>query len=94
MDKVYYISQCTLKTANKQFTSLKNDYEMTFNSNTVVVECQEDAGSVPCVKYDFVPINEIAEKNPDSLLGKLLSSMLVCEENNNINKYIRMEEGE
>ncbi|XP_053609978.1 replication protein A 70 kDa DNA-binding subunit [Plodia interpunctella] len=68
VDKVYYISQCTLKTANKQFTSLKNDYEMTFNSNTVVVECQEDAGSVPCVKYDFVPINEIAEKNPDSLL--------------------------
>lgn len=68
VDKVYYISRCTLKTANKQFTSLKNDYEMSFTNDTVVVECQEDSGSVPTIKYDFVPINEIATKNPDTLL--------------------------
>ncbi|KAI8436718.1 hypothetical protein MSG28_010201 [Choristoneura fumiferana] len=68
VDKVYYISRCQLKTANKQFTSLKNDYEMTFNADTVVSECQDDASSVPTIKYDFVPINEIADKATDSLL--------------------------
>jgi replication factor A1 len=69
VDKVYYISRCQLKTANKQYTSLKNDYEMTFSADTVVSECTEDASSVPTIKYDFVPINEIGNKNADSLLG-------------------------
>ncbi|CAG4956129.1 unnamed protein product [Colias eurytheme] len=68
VDKVYYISKCQLKTANKQYTSLKNDYEMTFNSDTVVAECTEGSSSVPSVKYDFTPINEIANKSPDTLL--------------------------
>ncbi|XP_061716011.1 replication protein A 70 kDa DNA-binding subunit [Cydia pomonella] len=68
VDKVYYISRCQLKTANKQYTSLKNDYEMTFSADTVISECMEDASSVPTIKYDFVPINEIGNKNTDSLL--------------------------
>ncbi|KPI94468.1 Replication protein A 70 kDa DNA-binding subunit [Papilio xuthus] len=68
VDKVYYISRCILKAANKQFTSLKNDYEMTFTADTVVSECMEDASTVPSVKFDFVPISEIANKSPDSLL--------------------------
>ncbi|KAJ0176690.1 hypothetical protein K1T71_007869 [Dendrolimus kikuchii] len=68
VDKVYYISRCQLKTANKQFTNLKNDYEMTFTSETVVAECMEEASSVPTIKYDFQPISEIANKTPDSLL--------------------------
>lgn len=41
---------------------------MTFTANTVVVECNEDISSVPSVKYDFVPINDIGSKNADSLL--------------------------
>ncbi|XP_072949136.1 replication protein A 70 kDa DNA-binding subunit [Epargyreus clarus] len=68
VDKVYYISRCQLKTANKQFTNLKNDYEMSFNADTVVAECMEDASSVPSINYDFQPINEIANKSPDTIL--------------------------
>ncbi|XP_075977979.1 replication protein A 70 [Anticarsia gemmatalis] len=68
IDKVYYISRCQLKTANKQYTSLKNDYEMTFTANTVVAECMDDDSSMPTVKYDFMPINDIGGKSPDTLL--------------------------
>ncbi|XP_045536529.1 replication protein A 70 kDa DNA-binding subunit isoform X2 [Papilio machaon] len=71
VDKVYYISRCILKPANKQFTSLKNDYEMTFTADTVVSECVEDASTVPSVKFDFVPISEIANRSPDSLLDMI-----------------------
>ncbi|XP_034832124.1 replication protein A 70 kDa DNA-binding subunit [Maniola hyperantus] len=67
-DKVYYISRCQLKTANKQYTTLKNDYEMTFTPDTVVAECMEDASALPTVKYDFVPISDIANKSPDTIL--------------------------
>ncbi|CAH0398399.1 unnamed protein product [Chilo suppressalis] len=68
VDKVYYISRCQLKTANKQFTSMKNDYEMTFTAETVVAECTDDTSAMPSVKYDFIPINSIADKSPDNII--------------------------
>lgn len=79
MDKVYYISRCQLKTANKQFTTLKNDYEMTFTPDTVVAECTEDTGSMPSIKYDFVPITDIANKTPDTLLGKFHKAVALAD---------------
>lgn len=74
---MYYISRCQLKPANKQFTSLKNDYEMTFTAETVVAECLDEASSMPTVKYNFVPINEIANKSPDNLLGNYFTLMFL-----------------
>ena len=38
--QVYYISRCSLKTANKQYTAIKNDYEMTINNDTTIVKCE------------------------------------------------------
>lgn len=38
-----------------------------------MAECMEDSSSVPTVKYDFVPINDIGNKATDSLLGKAFS---------------------
>ena len=38
LDKVYFVSRCQVKTANKQFTSLKNDYEITFRDDSEVEE--------------------------------------------------------
>ncbi|KAM9319279.1 replication protein A 70 kDa DNA-binding subunit [Gastrophryne carolinensis] len=67
VNKVYYISKGTLKIANKQYTAVKNDYEMTFNSETSVVPC-DDASDVPMVQLDFVPISELENKNKDTLL--------------------------
>ncbi|KAJ8953979.1 hypothetical protein NQ314_007172 [Rhamnusium bicolor] len=59
VDKVYYISKCQLKPANKQFSALKNDYEMTMTLDTLIQECTEDEKSVPTIKYDFVTIDQI-----------------------------------
>lgn len=72
MDKVYYISRCTLKTANKQYSSLKNDYEMTFNNDTVMEECTDNTTSVPGVQYNFIPVSELANKDTDSTVGKYM----------------------
>ena len=44
-NKVYYISGAYLKSANKQYTSIKNDYEMSFNSRTQVTPCYEGPAS-------------------------------------------------
>lgn len=56
--KVYYISRCVLKTANKQYTALKNDYEMTMTNDTTVVLCT-DNDSVPKVQLNYTSISDL-----------------------------------
>ncbi|XP_017485028.1 PREDICTED: replication protein A 70 kDa DNA-binding subunit [Rhagoletis zephyria] len=64
VDRVYFISKCQLKPANKQFTSLKNDYEMTLTGETMIQACEEDDSDIPEIKYDLVPISQVANLEP------------------------------
>ncbi|KAI8070318.1 putative replication factor-A protein 1 [Gongronella butleri] len=62
--KVYYISRARVTMAKKQFSTLDNEYELTFETNTEVEQCNnEDA--VPNMKYNFVKIADMDkhEKN-------------------------------
>lgn len=70
--QVYYFSKGTLKIANKQFTAVKNDYEMTFNNETSVMPC-EDGHHLPTVQFDFTGIGDLESKSKDSLVGKSAS---------------------
>ncbi|XP_076002199.1 replication protein A 70 kDa DNA-binding subunit [Genypterus blacodes] len=65
--KVYYISKGSLKIANKQYTSVKNDYEMTLNGETSIIPC-EDAGGVPVMQCDFVPIGDLESRDKDAIV--------------------------
>lgn len=67
VNKVYYFSKGTMKIANKQFSAVKNDYEMTFNNETSVVPC-EDGSHLPTVKFDFTGIADLESKSKDSLV--------------------------
>ena len=58
VDKVYYISKCQIKAANKMYSKLNNDYEMSTGNDTVIQECLEDT-QIPAIKYNFIPINDI-----------------------------------
>uniref|UniRef100_A0A672GAF0 Replication protein A subunit n=1 Tax=Salarias fasciatus TaxID=181472 RepID=A0A672GAF0_SALFA len=64
---VYYISKATLKVANKQYTSLKNDYEMNLHTNSSIVPCDDSEG-VPTLHCDFVPIAELENRDKDAVL--------------------------
>ncbi|XP_043996851.1 replication protein A 70 kDa DNA-binding subunit-like [Gambusia affinis] len=65
--KVYYISKATLKVANKQYTTLKNDYEMTLHAHSSIVPCT-DSPEVPVMQCDFVPIGELENRDKDSIV--------------------------
>eukprot|EP00088_Acartia_fossae_P046737 TRINITY_DN5054_c0_g2_i1.p1 TRINITY_DN5054_c0_g2~~TRINITY_DN5054_c0_g2_i1.p1 ORF type:complete len:620 (+),score=202.71 TRINITY_DN5054_c0_g2_i1:71-1930(+) len=59
--KVYYISRCTVKAANKQYSKLKNDYELTFKDNVMVEPVIEgEASDVPTMSYDFAAISDLS----------------------------------
>ena len=38
MKQIYYISKARVKPANKQYSSLKNDYELFLQEDTIVEE--------------------------------------------------------
>ncbi|XP_036939586.1 replication protein A 70 kDa DNA-binding subunit isoform X1 [Acanthopagrus latus] len=65
--KVYYISKGSLKIANKQYTSVKNDYEMTLNGETSIIPC-EDSSDVPMVQCDFVSIGDLGNREKDAII--------------------------
>ncbi|CAF1545421.1 unnamed protein product, partial [Didymodactylos carnosus] len=67
IDEVYYISKAILKSANKQYNHLDNDYEMTFNHDTEIQRCSEPT-NIPTIQYHFTPINEIEQKQANSLI--------------------------
>lgn len=68
VDKVYHISKCQLKPANKQYSSLKNDYEMTAHSETVIELVDEPGDDLPQIRYNFTPIDGIAEIEPNNTI--------------------------
>lgn len=68
LNKVFYISKATLKTANKNYSTVNNDYEMTFNPDTTVVPCEESSSSIPMLQFDFLPIANIENVEKDALI--------------------------
>lgn len=68
IDKVYYISKGAIKMANKQFNSLKNDYEITLTNETTIQPCFDEV-AVPNISYNFVPINKINEADLGGTIG-------------------------
>ncbi|ESO97542.1 hypothetical protein LOTGIDRAFT_208727 [Lottia gigantea] len=67
VNKVYYVSRATLKTANKQYSNVNNDYEMTFNPDTNIEVCTEDT-DLPTMTFDFVSISELDKHQPNSMI--------------------------
>ncbi len=66
--EVYNISRGTLKIANKQYSNLKCDYEITFDNNTTF-DLAPDDSSAPRMRYKFVKINELDSVNNNSVIG-------------------------
>ncbi|KAK0745283.1 hypothetical protein B0T21DRAFT_381312 [Apiosordaria backusii] len=69
--QVYYISApCRVNLAKKQFSNLPNDYELTFERDTVV-EKAEDQSSVPQVRFNFCNIQELQSVEKDATVDVL-----------------------
>lgn len=77
MDKIYYISKCQVKVADKRFSSLKNDFELTFNNETQVQECQEVDTSIPTTQFNFMPIDKIANIEVNTMIGNKIFVYIV-----------------
>ncbi|VDM30217.1 unnamed protein product [Hydatigera taeniaeformis] len=65
VNKVYYVSKASLKPANKQFNTTNNDYEMTLNTDSQIVACEDGEDvCVPSFSFNFVPIGKLDSYQP------------------------------
>ncbi|KAJ2265635.1 Replication factor A protein 1, partial [Coemansia sp. RSA 451] len=68
--KVYYISNAQVKMARQQFSTLNNQYELTFDDSTIVEQCQETTG-VPQEQYEFVPLANLMKYEKGAIVDVL-----------------------
>eukprot|EP01118_Nematostelium_gracile_P006199 TRINITY_DN1995_c0_g1_i1.p1 TRINITY_DN1995_c0_g1~~TRINITY_DN1995_c0_g1_i1.p1 ORF type:complete len:660 (+),score=203.99 TRINITY_DN1995_c0_g1_i1:216-1982(+) len=70
LNQIYLISKGSLKIANKKFSNIKNEYELTLDMNTIV-ELANDMGDIPKNQYTFVSIDQIRNYPKDSSIDIL-----------------------
>jgi replication factor A1 len=59
VDKLYLISEGSLKPAQKKFNPLNNDNEIIVDHRTSIEICSSDDGSIPKLRYSFRQISEL-----------------------------------
>jgi len=65
--KVYTFSNGKIKLANQRYSSLKNEYEITFDSNADIRPCADESG-ISQQMYDFVSIGALEQRNPGDIV--------------------------
>lgn len=59
-NKVYLISKGSVKAANKRFSSLNADYEVTLNANSIIEPVvTSDSEAIPRLRFKFIPLVEV-----------------------------------
>jgi replication factor A1 len=66
--QVYVISKPQVKPANKRFSTLPHEFEMTVADDTVVTDGDENDAGCPQVNYNFVELRKIADSEPNSFV--------------------------
>ncbi|XP_077509790.1 replication protein A 70 kDa DNA-binding subunit-like isoform X3 [Amblyomma americanum] len=68
-NKVYYISKASVRKVRPGYpSSIVNDYEMFFTSETTIVPCNDDTSNIPAIQFNFVPIERLQEVSKDSVV--------------------------
>lgn len=57
---VFIIARGSLKPAKKQYSNIKNDFEINFDDNTIVERCDDD-NSIPVIKYSLTNLEKLSE---------------------------------
>ncbi|KAK7552389.1 replication factor A 1, rfa1 [Phyllosticta citricarpa] len=67
--QVYYVSNCSVKLAKKQFSNVNNDYELTFQNDSIVEKAEDT--DVPDIRYNFTSIGNLQSVEPNTTIDTL-----------------------
>ncbi|RNF10688.1 putative replication factor A, 51kDa subunit [Trypanosoma rangeli] len=70
--QVYYLSGGQVKNANRKFSNVNNDYELTFDASSQISLARDtSSAAIPLQRYNFVPINILKQREVGSLVDVL-----------------------
>ncbi|KAG0291122.1 Replication factor A protein 1 [Linnemannia gamsii] len=84
--KVYYISAAKVELAKKQFSNVKNDYEIILQRDSQIQPANDGAHQVPEVRFDFTPLANLASLNEKEIVDVIAIVTEVGEFTENINQ--------
>lgn len=88
-NKIYTISDADIKSANKKYSSLKNNFEIFFNDDTKIEECVNDLSSIPKISYKFTPISKLKKSEKD----RLVTVIGICHEIKTLDEFTSKSSG-
>ncbi|KAF8930521.1 Replication factor A protein 1 [Dissophora ornata] len=65
--EVYYLSNAKVDMAKKQFSNIKNNYELILQRDSLIIHAPE-SNSVPEMRYDFVNLSSLADVNEKDIV--------------------------
>ncbi|EAN97168.1 Replication factor A protein 1 [Trypanosoma cruzi] len=78
--QVYYLSGGQVKNANRKFSNVNNDYELTFDSSSQISLARDpSSATIPLQRYNFLPIAILKQREVGSLVD-VLAVVLSVEE--------------
>ncbi|KAF9999349.1 Replication factor A protein 1 [Entomortierella chlamydospora] len=83
--KVYFISNAKVDMAKKQFSNVKNDYELILQRDTQINPAPENT-HVPEMRYNFVSLSSLAEVNEKETVDVVAIIKDIGEVSNNISQ--------
>lgn len=92
VNKVYFITRGVIKTANKKFSNLNNDYELTLSSDSQIFPCHDfDDTQMPALKFNFVPLSQVKNVEVDGIVDVIGVCQTAGEVVNLVSKTTRKE---
>lgn len=92
INKVYFITRGAIKTANKKFSNLNNDYELTLTADTQIFPCHDfDDSQMPALKFNFTQLNIVKDIDVDSVVDIIGICQTTSDLNNLVSKTTRKE---
>lgn len=83
--KVYYLSTAKVEIAKKQFSTVKNDYEIILQRDSQIQLAQDNEHHVPALRYEFVQLANLGNLNEKDLVDVIAIVTEVGEFTNNNN---------
>ncbi|KAI9227616.1 MAG: putative replication factor-A protein 1 [Piptocephalis tieghemiana] len=65
---VYYISKGRIGMANPKFNTVPNEYELTLEADTEVIQCRDGTDAVPKARFNFIKIGDLTGMEKDSTI--------------------------
>jgi len=92
VNKVYFITRGSIKTANKKFSNLNNDYELTLSGESQIYPCHDfDDSQMPALKFNFVQLNKVKDIDVDGIVDVIGVCQMTGDLVNLVSKTTRKE---